>query len=265
MRRLAGKITDDGLVQRFLVGFAKDVSEEEDRPVDQAAGEAYSSAIKTLATWEPAERVVFRFSADAQIERAAVASVARNVAALPDTSAAFKAHLGKWPGLFARLALTFHLIDAAANGYTLDSIPLTIERHTAAKVAQLMIDYFLPNAARFYVELLGKDQLIHARWIAGYILAHRCDRISARDIGRAYHRLRDEVVSIQTAMETLYVAGWVMVETTNGKGPTRWKVNADVHVRFAPRAAAERTRREAERRRAFEAAQALGLVSDGEA
>jgi hypothetical protein len=143
---------------------------------------------------------------------------------------------------------------------------LLIEAGTAAKAAKLMIDYLLPNAARFYLEILGRDQLVHARWIAGHILARKLQRISARDVGRAYGALRSDLRAMQDAMSTLHIAGWVTAdETGNGKPPTRWNVDPRVHQLFGARAAAERHRREAERQKIHAAARVLGVDPEADA
>jgi hypothetical protein len=196
-------------------------------------------------------------SPEAREARRVVAETTANVSILPDTSAAFRAHLAKWDGLFARLALTFHMIEAVSRNANPEP---AIPGDTAAKVARLMRDYLLPNAARFYLEVLGKDQHVHARWIAGFILSRRLEQITAYQIGRAYRELRDNLAAIQAAMTTLSVAGWVSSsENSNGKPPTKWLVDPRVHVMFAERAAAEKQRREETVARIREAAAKLGL------
>lgn len=260
MRRLAGRITDDGLVQRFIVVFGKGATEGEDTEPDRHAVLAYREMIMELLRLEPAEEVVFTLSPEAQQERALVAGVARNVSVLQDTSPAFRSHLAKWEGLFARLTLTFHMAEATAIGRTPAAV---VSGDTAARVARFMCDYLLPNAARFYVEILGRDQLEHPRWIAGHILSHRLDRITAHGIGRVYRELRDNLSAIQSAMMTLTVAGWVTaIDKGNGKPPSRWAVDPRVHEIFAARAADEKRRREEVMHRIRAATEALGLRDD---
>ena len=101
-----------------------------------------------------------------------------------------------------------------------------------------------PSTFRFYREL-GLDGDPHARWVAGHILAHRVERISARDIGRACRELRGDQAGIVRAMELLEHAGWVRNEQPGKltKAP-KWEVNPAIHPLFAERAAAERARRE---------------------
>jgi hypothetical protein len=142
--------------------------------------------------------------------------------------------------------------------------PREISEKTAKRVANFMVDYLLPNAARFYVEILGqKDNYEHAKWVAGYILTHNFTKITARDIGRGYRELRGDLKATQEAMTVLFVAGWVSpIDGEKRHGLTKWAVNPRVHTLFAARAAAERQRREEIKRKIREAAQSLGLSPD---
>ncbi|MCK6553317.1 DUF3987 domain-containing protein [Candidatus Binatia bacterium] len=259
MRRLAGKIDDDGLLQRFVVVFPAPGAAEVDRAPDYEALHAYARTLHALVRLDPAG-AVYRLDDDAQAVRGVVTRVAHNVVALPDTSPAFRSHLGKWDALFARLTLVYHLVDAASNGT--EPAPFA-SSDTAERVGRLMSDFLLPHAAKFYVDLLGSEHLTHARWIAGHILAHALERISARDVGRAYRELRGDGRRIAATMAQLEVVGWVTpIDTTRGPFPSKWAVNPQVHTRFAARAAAERRRREAVRRQVAEAVAELGLTPE---
>jgi len=255
MRKLASKLTDDGLLQRFLVGMARPSVRGEDREPDEHACRAYRDAIFRLVDLPtPGNPRIFTLSEKAHVEREAVETAARNVQILPDTSNAFRAHLSKWPGIFARLLLTFHALESPI----LDPV---ISGETARKVARLMIDYMLPHAARFYADVLGHEHMKYARWVAGYILAHAKERITAREIGRGCHELYQDRAALYSAMEALTLAGWVTaIADANAKQPTRWQVSRQVHELFAERARQECERREAVRAEVARAAKALGLM-----
>lgn len=85
----------------------------------------------------------------------------------------------------------------------------------------------------------------HARWIAGYILSHGSERITARDITRNYRLLKtpeDRPVLLKV-MEQLEVMGWVRPENVPmGRQTTTWHVNPKVHS-FEEEAQRERERR----------------------
>jgi hypothetical protein len=276
MRRLAGRITDDGLVQRFIVVFARPPGVGEDRAPVREILDSYRTMIRTLAEWAPEQHgkpTIVHLAPEAQPERRAVEEMARRVAMLPGVSLAFRAHLAKWGALFARLALTFHMAELVGrDGDSPGTSPFTvgavepISADTAARVARFMAEYMLPHAARFYSEILGQEHLTHARWIAGYVLAHGAGKLTGHSIGRAYRELRGNHAAIRDAMDILCAAGWTRpVDTDRGRPAAKWEVDPRVHELFAPRAAAEREHRESTRRAIADAAKALGLGAEAEA
>ena len=190
------------------------------------------------------------FHADAQQHREAVELRAEVMAQLPDTSTQLQSAYGKWPGLFARIALTFHLIeiaDAHATG-TASPYPLVISEQTARRAAAFMLEIALPHLLRAHRLMFSTAQTGHAQWIAGYILAERLERITSRDVVRAYGSLRapearDELAAVMASLVTI---GWLEPEvpTNPAKPVSAWAVNPAVHVRFADRAEREQARRE---------------------
>jgi len=249
MRELAAKCSmqADGLLQRFLPFCPRVVGKGIDRTPDIAALNGYADVIRKLTEVEPTDfnnRV--RLSAGALEQAARVADFADKILLLPDSSPAMRGHLAKWSGMFARLVLVYHAVNCMAVG---TSIADTVPEATARQVANLMLKYFFPNVARFYADVIGQTKNTgHARWIAGYILSRGLDQITVRDIGRAYHDLRDRKDDIPRVMQTLDAAGWVNeVDPGRGKPPKQWKINPAVHTVFAARAAEERQRREREK------------------
>jgi hypothetical protein len=262
LRRVLAKIDDDGLIQRFMVVYGRRAGDGEDRPPDHQAIAAYHATTRKLLEAEP-DGMVRRLSEEAQDARAQVQRVADAVASLPDTSAAFRAHLDKWDGLFARLLLTYHMVEALSRGQMPGEI---IGGETAERVARLMLDFLLPHAARFYSELFQKrEEAAHARWIAGYLLAHGLRTVTLREIGRAYRNLRGDHQAIREAMGALEIAGWVKPVDINGKPPSRWEVFPLVHRKFAARGDAERIRRDAEKAKIAAAERMLSSVEEPEA
>jgi hypothetical protein len=86
----------------------------------------------------------------------------------------------------------------------------------------------------------------HARWLAGHLLAHSLERITARDIGRVYRDLRGKRPEAELAMSVLEDAGWVQREAGRADSAS-WAINPRLHTKFSAAAAAERDRREAVR------------------
>ena len=263
IQRIAKEAADDGLLQRFLYCVPAGQADGEDRRPDHAALSRYRALFPALAVLRPRHldalhpRVTFRpvvFHCDAHAHREAMNALARAQAAMPDTSPRLKAALGKWPGIFARLALTFHLIDIADANARGEQPPVAavISVETARRAAAYMRDILLPHLLRADALLFLTPQTGHARWIAGFILANdearTAGRITLRAVTRAYGALRapEHRRELLEVMETLEVMGWLRPEPPENaaRHPAAWRINPALHANFATRAAHERDRRE---------------------
>jgi len=258
LRKLVGSLTEDGLLQRFIIIHGKQAGPGVDRKVDAAAAVRYQEIVEKLTTWRPGCRVVVRLSDEAQSVRAKFVERVEAIKVLPNTCGAFRSHLAKWDALFARIALTFHAIEAADNilegnvpPAVFETMPNEVSGELAGRVSRLMLDYLLPNAATFYGETFGRgESASHARWVAGHILAQCLPVISARDIGRAYRALRDDIGELQRTMRILESAGWVAPLNGETKEyPRLWWVDPRVHQLFEAQAEKEQDRRAQERQK----------------
>ncbi|MGD0107540.1 MAG: DUF3987 domain-containing protein [Rhodopila sp.] len=256
IQSIAKDATEDGLLQRFLFAVPGRQEPGQDRTPAAEALHRFEALFPVLTGLMPAREFdcsgaqVVVFHADAHQHREAVDMMARAMALMPDTTPQLKAALGKWPGLFARLALTYHLIemaDAAADAEADQPYRAVISEATARRAAGYMIDIALPSLIRAHKVMYSTVMTGHAAWIAGYVLAEKFARITTRDVVRAYRQLqppeaRDELAAV---MESLVAIGWLEPETpANLSKPVHaWLVNPAVHVRFAERAERERARR----------------------
>ena len=112
IQRIAKDAAEDGLLQRFMYSVPGPDAVGVDRAPNADAIKRYETLIPALATLYRAEqRVVLDKRAHQHREHIDV--IARAMQALPDISPRLKAAFGKWPGLFARLCLIFHLINIA--------------------------------------------------------------------------------------------------------------------------------------------------------
>ncbi len=256
IQRMAREADDDGLLQRFLYCVPGSQAEGEDRIPDAAALGRYEALFPALVALRPANNGSGRvpgpvvLHADAHRHREALLRLTRALAAIPDTSPRLKASLGKWPGLFARLALVFHLIDCADTKARGAGEPAAIEvsEQVACRAATLMQDVLLPHLLRADALMFSTAQTGHARWIAGLILARGQPRITLRDVVQAYGALRAPEArrELHNVMEGLVTVGWLRPEPQANpvRLPSAWEVNPAVHTVFA-----ERARRENEARR----------------
>jgi hypothetical protein len=265
IQRIAREAAEDGLLQRFIYVVPDAQRQGLDQAPDHAAVARYHALFPALAALQPAAPLADErprpivLHGDAHEYREDIDALARALSAMPDTSARLKAALGKWPGLFARLCLTFHMVsigDHRARGVTAPVLQV-IPAETAARVAAYMRDIVLPHLLRAEQVMFATEQAGHAHWIAGYILAKKLGRIASRDIARDYRALsapeaRRELMSV---MDSLVSVGWLDPEEPNNpvKPVTNWRVNPAVHVIFAERAAAEAERRARAREQVAEA------------
>lgn len=254
IQKIARDAADDGLLQRFVYCVPGHQRRGEDRKPDTEAIDRYKALFPVLAALTPPRSHSGGFSrivlhADAHAQRAAILDLAEAVAAMPDTSDRLKAALGKWPGLWARLTLTFHLIDVAdarTRGDAGDVV--NVVRGAATTATQYMRDILLPHLLRAESIMFSTAQTGHARWIAGHILGKPMTRIAIRDLVQAYRALRApeqrrELIEIMNSLEAM---AWVQAEPqVDGRPPVAWGVNPLVYSRFAEQAAREKADRHA--------------------
>ena len=266
IQRIAREAADDGLLQRFIYCVPGSQGGGEDRMPDHAASRRYEALFPALAALRPPQAydeddgrvLVVKLHAAAHGHRLGIERLIAAVSALPGQSTRLKAALGKWNGLFARLALTFHLIEIAdARAREVQSPTLTIlSKENAKRAAALMRDVLLPHLLRAEAVMFNTTQTNHARWIAGYILAKGEGRVTLRDIVRAYGPLRPPEAKreLMEVMDSLVSVCWLRPEdqANPARPPSAWHVNPAVYSVFAARAAAEKQRRAEERARLAE-------------
>lgn len=240
IRRIAQNMTDDGLMQRFMIIVGSNMPEQ-DRPEDQHATRRFTDLVDHLYRVGPSKNPV-TLTEEAHQIREALNAYASELADYPALPGGLKSHLGKWSGLFARLLLTFHAIECAS----MQKHPCSVEIHgsTAQRVDRLMRQYLLPHALAYYTDILGAaGDLEHARWIAGHILSKQLHAITQRDIMQAYKQWRglDQWRQVRV-MQTLEDMGWIIAmddERRTRKGAHTWAVNTKVHEVFRTKAAME--------------------------
>jgi hypothetical protein len=258
IQRIARETADDGLLQRFMYPVADRQPEGEDRVPNREALRRYEALFPALVALHPPEQPfgsspegsrtaqIAVLHADAHQHRLAIDKLARAMAAMPDTSNRLKAAFGKWPGLFARLALTFHLIEIAdCRARNLMPPIFTVVPETAARqAASYLRDIVLPHLLRAEELIFSTAQTGHARWIAGLILARGELRITDRDVVQAYGPLRSPECRRERldVIDSLVTVGWRRPEEPRNpaRPPTAWFINPAVLTIFTARAERER-------------------------
>lgn len=245
IKKVAANMGEDGLMQRFMIIVGGNTGNEQDRPEDTDAKLAYGSLIERLHRIMPSDTPTL-LSDGAHEVRERLCLFANELSTYGALPGGLKSHLGKWSGLFARLLLTYHVIDCCEKGLYPTAIKVAAE--TAERVENLMRGFLLPHAMAYYTDIIGSaSDLEHVRWIAGYALSKGLDRLESRDLVIAYRQWRgmDEWrrVRVMAALDEL---GWVTPDGDPKKGrrmPTAWFVNPRAHTMYAELAEEERVTR----------------------
>jgi hypothetical protein len=258
-RRLAGMakdLVDDGLFQRFLTIHTRPsaIGIEDDIPLDPSAGSYYSDVLRTIKTLMPAKDAEggyapTYFDDEARAVRSNFTPLIQRLKIDPTLPIIIRETAPKWSGLLARLALIFHIVmlaDRSLQGQTLEPRDLCrVTGPTVSMAATFLRRVALPNLFRLGYETMPEEGApeAHARWIAGYILAHGSMQIRAREIGRAYRPLRGKPKDIEQVMGGMCDAGWTVPNSESRHDSACWGINPAVHAQFAVAAEAEKKRR----------------------
>jgi hypothetical protein len=253
IRRLADDSTDDGLLQRLvpIVLRPATIGQDEERSHEVAlyselVGKLHNLGNPMLGGGVSGEiHANLLFDDGAQAIRRELERKHLDLQLCETINRKLAAHIGKYNGLFARLCVIWHCIEHAGA-----RMPLVVPETTARRVAGFMHGFLLPHALAFYAGVLGlsndHDCLTD---IAGYILAHKLDRITNRDVQRGSRSMRNlERRNIESIFDQLSALGWInRVPGPRASDPSHWMVNSVVHQRFAERARSEAERRTRER------------------
>lgn len=253
--KLANDAVDDGLIQRFLPVVLRPASAGKDAPAGEAVAD-YGVLVERLTRLRPlsgvgnlSEPAPIRFGDGAmaireRLEREHV----ELVEALESVSPKLAAHFGKFDGLFARLCLLWHCVEADGE------LAAEISADTAQRVALFMESFIRPSAIAFYAGLLGMhaghEKMLE---LASLIVARGWDEFTVRDVQRAGQSFKGDGAEVERLCAKLDAFGWIDLIPPPAKGSApRWRVNPDVHTLFAERGRAEAERRD-KARRAIEA------------
>ena len=246
IRRLAANMTDDGLMQRFMIVIGSN-RVELDRLENKAAYAEFSRLVDHLHRIVPGAEPV-RLSEEAHRVREDLMAYVEQLVGFGALPSGLRSHLGKWSGLFARLLLVFHAIECAGRGEHPQSVVAGAE--VAARVDRFMRRFLLPHALAYYTDVLGaSSDLEHVRWVAGHVLSKGLTAINNRELTQAYKAWRGlDDWRRARVMALLEDMGWIVAIPDDGKtgrrGAQHWAVNPAVHGVFARKAKEEGRRRD---------------------
>lgn len=244
IRRIAQNMTDDGLMQRFMIIVGRN-AKEYDREEDSAAHNRFRDLVDHLHAVAPTQHPV-KLSDEAHTIREALNEYTSEMMDFGMLPGGLISHLGKWSGLFARLTLLYHAIDCHAQGQ--HPAHREVSGDTAARVSLLMRKFLLPHALAYYTDILGAaSELEHARGIASYILAKGLQVITKRDLMQHYKQWRGlDDWKRQKIMQVLEDMEWlvpIVDARESRRGAHTWAVVSSVHDKFAAKAEIESVKR----------------------
>lgn len=253
LAEMARSLDPDGLLQRFIPIVGDNVRRAGvDRAPDEVAVRGYESAIEGLAEIPDYaklfEETVVTLSPGAQEIRQAFERRVGALLDMPHASDAWRGHLNKWDGFFARLLLVFHMLDNWQE-HSRAAATVPVSRDTAERVWRFSA-FLLSHAIRFYETIVGSGAAGEAaRRAAGIILVLGQSPVKRRSIyekHRAWRPDADTARELLDAMRALSRLGWCTTADTEGGVPSSWNINPLVFERFRDRTAAEAERRQRE-------------------
>lgn len=251
-RKVAADMSDDGLIQRLFPIMLQKSKVGKDEPLSDA-NIRYKNLIHDLrALRQPGKLGLsfLTFSEGAQKVRVQLEEKHHGLQSLELVNKKLASHIGKYDGLFARLCVVWHCIDycsCSSGSGNPDHLPSEISQETAQNVADFMHSFLLPHAFAFYAGCLGlssdHDRLEN---LAGYILAHKLDKVTNRDVQRGDRTMRKlSDFEVKPIFEQLEALGWL--QRKDGPRPSskpHFLVNPLVHSKFERKAIEEAERRQ---------------------
>lgn len=242
IQKYADSADHDGMLQRFILIYAKPAAIGQDRVPQAFAQTNYNELINHLVQLRGGG--VVRLSEAAHGHRE---SLERKLHALTlhHPNKHLTAALGKYGGLFARLLLVWHCIDAQnKQKYPTD---YEVAGKTAENVSTLITSVLLPHLLYFYSALDPVQDT--SQDLARLILARGWKRFTVkRDFSRYWKASRKmKPWEIEQALDRLEGFSWIAPDpnsTLNERArPSAYLVNPEVHELHQDQAHAERERR----------------------
>lgn len=243
LRKVSGDTVDDGLLQRLFPIMLRTATMGHEEPTPPV-NHKYKGIIEALSRLTDATPL--QFDDGAQAIRRDLEAEHLKLQSLETLNGKLASHIGKYDGLFARLALLFHCVDHVAKP-SVGPLPRTVTEATARRAATFLHRFLMRHAVAFYAGTLGRsDDHDRLAAIAGYIIAHKLEIVTNRHVQRGDRTMRGLKDSdIRPLLEQLATLGWLdQTPGPRASSAPHWAVNPAVHIKFA-----ERGQREAERRK----------------
>lgn len=239
------QLPDDGLIHRFMpVILQRPGAEANDK---SASGAALNWSVLLREIHESSTRTVGskanRISTNAtMLFDSARSEIRQSIDAIAEVSPALASHVGKHPGMIARVAHTFHVLDKRQG----DAIEADTMRQALAFMRVIRA-----HAAALYLGILGQSPALElARAVARTILAGKFTDVGRHTFTQHCRAWRSALEHDQRqAVQLLADADWLTPDKSSraygGWTASRWTVDTNVHERFAEHGQQHRDRRAA--------------------
>lgn len=248
IRRIMSDSTDDGLIQRFFPIMLGDPVPGKDIEMPDVAAE-YDELIDKLWALEPPQNFLgslpLVFSEEAQELRSKLELQHLEMMTTFETiNRKIASHIGKYDGMFGRLCIVFHCIEHVTERPG-EPLADTIQIDTAKRASTFLHKFLRRHALAFYTNVAGlTDDHDIITDVAGYILAHKLDKVSLRNLTRGTSLMkRHAKLDGERIFEQMAAYGW-LEEARSRADSVMWNVNPLAHTLYADRAEAEKMRRE---------------------
>jgi phage/plasmid primase-like uncharacterized protein len=230
----------DGMLPRFLLYYAESASIGEDRAPDYEAKQNYTDLLKHLYGIQPGNSVIISEAGHTIREKF---FIELKKAAELNENRFLQAAYDKADGIWARLVLVFHCIEAAEKHIHPETFEASAE--TAERAVNIM-RLLMRHAIKFYSDIDPDGDL--AQGLGNLILAKGWSRFTVkRDLQQHWKPSRNlKPWEIYRVLDRLEAFAWIVPEEVklNEHGrPVAYKVNPKVHVMFDEQAKKERERR----------------------
>ena len=180
MRKLAADTIDDGLIQRLVTIMLQPGGIGRDEELSSAV-ENYESLVEQLHQMQIGD--VALDDAARELREELERKQHDELPAIELINKKLAAHFGKYDGIFARLCLLWHGIE---NPHT--AVPPQVGAACARRVTDFLSRFLARHAIAFYTNIYGlSDDHDRLAAVAGYILAHKVERLTNRVIQRRQH------------------------------------------------------------------------------
>jgi len=155
IRKVADDSADDGLLQRLLPVILKPAVEGRDEQASEVVFD-YAALIRRLYQLDRplfggvADGTVLRFDEKAQAYRQELERKHLDLQSCESINRKLASHIGKYDGIFARLCIVWHCVEAAPG-----ALPRVISEETARRAGAFLHGFLLPHAIAFYAGVLG--------------------------------------------------------------------------------------------------------------